>query len=313
MQGISIIIVSWNAQKFLRGCLESIRLHGGPGICETIVVDNSSSDGSPELVENEFPEVMLVRAGGNLGFARANNLGIARASGDYLALVNSDVELHANCFERLIQFFKDRPDVGLAGPKIIGADGLLQCSCRKLPNVWRIGCRILALDAAFPNSSLFAGRDVRNLDSDNPMEVEVLSGCFWLARTEAVKQVGGLDERFFFYAEDVDWCKRFQENGWKIAFVPTATATHFGGGSSSNAPLRYSIEILRANLIYWKKHHGSIGQFGYYVMSLTHHGLRFLPRGFLRIIGLRSGEEATFKFQEDLVCLRWLLTGKGVQ
>jgi GT2 family glycosyltransferase len=312
MKLISVIIVSWNARGYLRGCLESLRAHGSALIHEIIVVDNSSTDGSPEMVESEFKEVTLIRAGGNLGFARANNLGIARATGEVLALINSDVVLHEGCFEQLTAILVSRPEVGLVGPKVIGGDGKLQPSCRRLPSVWNIFCRVLALDAAFPKSSLFAGRDRPDLDPDKLAEVEVLSGCFWVARRTAVAKVGGLDERFFFYAEDVDWCKRFREAGWTVLYVPAGRATHFGGGSSSNAPLRYSIEILRANLLYWRKHHGVIGWAAYYFLSFTHHFLRFVPRGIKRLLRGRTEEELNHKFAEDYTCLRWLLTGRGV-
>ncbi len=138
----------------------------------------------------------------------------------------------------------------------------------------------------------------------------MLSGCFWMARREAVAQVGGLDERFFFYAEDVDWCKRFRNAGWKIVFVPEATATHFGGGSSGNAPLRYSIEMMRANLAYWRKHYGVAGRCAYFVLSAIHHSLRLFGRLLQRVFRPSAARESKQKLHEAAVCLRWLFTGK---
>jgi GT2 family glycosyltransferase len=128
---------------------------------------------------------------------------------------------------------------------------------------------------------------MRHFDHNRCAEVEVLSGCFWLARREAVKTVGGLDEGFFFYAEDLDWCKRFRSAGWKIMIVAEATATHFGGGSSSNAPSRFNIEMMR----------GSV---------------RLVAHGLLKFVLRDSRGESALKLREDIVCLRWLLTGKGV-
>ena len=151
---------------------------------------------------------------------------------------------------------------------------------------------------------------MRHWNHSEIAEVEVLSGCFWLARRSAVAEVGGLDERFFFYAEDLDWCKRFRDAGWKLAFVPLATATHFGGGSSGNAPLKYSIEMLKANSAYWQKHHGGLGQGAYYLTALLHHGVRFVLRGVRRL--MRHNMSDNHKFSEHAVCLRWLLTGVGV-
>jgi GT2 family glycosyltransferase len=311
MLSISIIIVSWNARHHLWNCLESIRETGGSLVRQVIVVDNASTDGSPEMVSELFPEVTLIRLSENLGFARANNLGLKRASGNYLALVNSDVIVHKECFARLVEFLENHHEVGLVGPKILGADGQLQRTCRQLPTLWNTLCRTLVLDSLFPNHPWFSGREMRHWNHENQADVEVLSGCFWLARREAVEKVGGLDERFFFYAEDVDWCKRFHDTNWKVVFVPQATATHFGGGSSSNAPLRYSIEMLRANLIYWNKHHGVLGKCGYYLLSIVYHGFRLVPRAILRMgrSTVRGGES---KFMEHFVCLRWLLTGKWV-
>jgi GT2 family glycosyltransferase len=310
MSQISVIIVSWNARGHLRNCLASIRETGGSLVREVIVVDNASSDGSPDMVAAEFPEVKLVRANDNLGFSRANNLGIKQASGSFLALVNSDVVVHAGCLEQLTRLLDGHSDIGLAGPRITGGDGCLQLTCRRLPTVWNLTCCALALDRVFSSWPLFSGFEMRHWNYEHQGEVEVLSGCFWLARKAAVEQVGGLDERFFFYAEDIDWCKRFRDAGWKIMFVPQATATHFGGASSSNEPLRYSIEMLRANLIYWKKHHGALGKSSYYLLALIYHSFRFVLRALARVFS--SKRDSDSKLKEHVVCIRWLLTGKRV-
>lgn len=310
MSKISVIIISWNARDYLRDCLVSLRETKNPLVREVIVVDNASRDGSPEMVAVHFPEVTLIRSNENLGFARANNLAIKQASGDLLALINSDVVVHSACLEQLAGFLDSHREVGLVGPRITGGDGLLQRSCRRLPSVWNLTCSVLALDRMFPRNPLFSGFEFRHWDYDRLGEVEVLSGCFWVARKTAVEQVGGLDERFFFYAEDIDWCKRFRDAGWKIMFVPQATATHFGGGSSSNAPLRYSIEMLRANLIYWRKHHGIFGKWSYYLLALLHHSFRFVARALSRVAS--ATHDGHTKVREHFVCLRWLLTGRGV-
>ena len=311
MSQISVIVVSWNARSYLRDCLTSIRETGGSLVREIIVVDNASTDGSPDMVEAEFPGVKLIRAAENLGFARANNLGIKHAGGSFLALINSDVIVHPGCFEQLTRILESQRELGLVGPRITGGDGRLQLTCRRLPSFWNLTCRALALDRVLSRWPLFSGFEMRHWDYAHQAEVEVLSGCFWLARKSAVEQVGGLDERFFFYAEDVDWCKRLHDKGWKIMFVPGATATHFGGGSSSNAPLRYSIEMQRANLAYWQKHHGSLGSCIYRLLSIIHHGLRLVTR-IVAEMGRSPARQENGKLKEHAVCVRWLLTGKGV-
>jgi len=245
----------------------------------------------------------------NFGFAPANNIGIRHASGSVLALINSDVVVRPGCLQTLAGFLDSHADVGLAGPKIFGPDGKVQFNCRRLPTVWNTICRIFVLDRMLSRWSLFSGSEMRHLQHDHCGEVEALSGCFWVARTAAVKEVGGLDERFFFYAEDLDWSKRFRIAGWKIMFVPEATATHYGGGSSSNAPIRYSIEMLRANLIFWKKYHGFLGAWMFRILSMVHHGIRLIFLSFMRPFFWGHTHKIGCKLKENFCCLRWLLTG----
>jgi GT2 family glycosyltransferase len=310
MKRISVIILSWNTRELLKGCLNSIRTSGGQLVQEVIVVDNASVDGSTDMVAAQFSDVTLIRSKENLGFARANNLGIERASGSWLALVNSDVVVHPGCFEELVKYLEKHGEAGLVGPAVIGADGRPQPTCRRFPTIWSTACRSLALDNVFSRWPILSGRELCHKGQARLAEVDVLSGCFWMARREAVAQVGGLDERFFFYAEDIDWCKRFWDAGWKVVFVPKATATHLGGGSSANAPLRYSIEMLRANLAYWRKHYGVPGLAIFFFLSVIHHIARLLMRGMEAVLG--RGLDSAYKYQRSLVCLRWLLTGKEV-
>ncbi len=312
MDTVSVIVVSWNTRALLRRCLESIRQCNAACVREVIVVDNDSADGSPEMIETVFREVTLIRAGSNLGFARANNLAMIRASGSLLALVNSDALVHEGCMETLSDFLASHADVGLVGPKVTGRDGKLQRTCRRLPTLWNTTCRTLALDRLFPDSRVFGGYEMPHWDHESLSEVEVLSACFCVARRSAVDEVGGLDEQFFFYGEDIDWCKRFADAGWRMMFVPAATATHFGGGSTSNAPLRYSIEILRATLKYWRKHHGLGGQILCHSLLVVHHGVRLALRAANRYLAGSQSPDSKYKLREDAVCLRWLFTGTGI-
>jgi len=313
MMDVSIIIVSWNTRAYLKQCLESVRVANSQCVQEVIVVDNASADGSPEMVEKEFPEVRLIRAGSNLGFARGNNLAMTYARGNMFALVNSDALVHVGCLDTLAAFLHANSEVGLVGPRVIGGDGRLQRTCRRLPGVWNTFCRTIALDRVLPNWPLFSGYELTDRDHEVRREVDVLSGCFCMARREAVDAIGGLDEQFFFYGEDIDWCKRFADAGWKVVFVPEATATHFGGGSTANAPLRYSIEILRATLKYWRKHYGVGGEIVSFSLMLAHHGIRLAGRALSQALGFGRSASARYKVREDLACVRWLLTGKSVQ
>ena len=154
---ISVIIVSWNGCALLRKCLNSIRESGGPLVGEVIVVDNASSDGSIDMVEAEFPEVTLIRSKENLGFARANNLGLKQASGSWLALINSDVVVHSGCFVRLASFLEAHSEVGLVGPKIFGRDGRSQRTCRRFPTIWNTLCEVSHWIVCFPTGPSFQG------------------------------------------------------------------------------------------------------------------------------------------------------------
>ncbi len=305
---VSIIIVSWNAKDYLRKCLKSLAQPTSLASMEIIVVDNASSDGSSEMVASEFPSVRLIHSGGNLGFAKANNIGMRLSRGRYLGLVNSDVEVLDDCLSRLIEGMDNHPRIGMSGPFVFGGDGKIQRSCRGFPGVWNMFCRCLALDHIFPSCRLFNGYQLLHWKQDSERAVDILSGCFWLARREAVEQVGGLDEGFFMYGEDMDWCRRFHNAGWELRFLPSARAIHYGGASSANAPLRFFVEKQRADLQYWAKHHSIPARLAYWVISLTHHAIRALGQtaGGLARKGARG--DVWFKARRSVACVRLLLT-----
>jgi GT2 family glycosyltransferase len=305
LRHVSIIVVSWNAQEHLRNCLESIRRADPPCVLEVIVVDNASHDGSPEMVEREFPEVRLMRCKSNLGFGKANNLGMSKARGSMFALVNSDALVHAHCLETLQRHLLDHPEVALVAPRVIGADGNLQRTSRNLPRISNTFSRAFALDRYFP--SLFASYETTPKLHEKLHTPEALGGCFVVARREAVRQIGGFDEQFFFYGEDIDWCKRFRDAGWKLAFVPSASATHFGGASSAKAPLRFSIEVARATLKYWRKHHGRSGELICLVLLILHYGFRAGARAAESVIRFQGSHDRRERMQRDVACLWWLL------
>ncbi len=306
MSRISVIIVSWNARAHLSECLRSVRDTSHDLDIDVTVVDNASTDGSPEMVKHDYPSVNLVQLQTNAGFAKANNVGMQSAEGDYYVLLNSDVVVHPGCIAALAAVLETDSLAGLVGPAITDRDGILQVTARRLPSVWGEFCRSLGLD----RWAEFNCERSRCPQEKTTEHVEALSGCFWVARREAVQQVGGLDERFFFYAEDLDWCKRFREAPWKVLYVPAATATHLGGGSTRNAPLRYSIELLRADLAYWMKHYGRLGLCYYFSLSVLHHACRIVLRGFTHLVRRDARGEHSFKCLRSFICLRWLVTGK---
>jgi len=225
---------------------------------EIIVVDNASSDGSAEAVKESFPEVVLIQNETNLGFAKANNIGIKKSSGRYLYFINSDAETLESCIDRLYDFMEKNPQIGMAAPKILYPDRSLQVTCRKFPSLWNNFCSAAGLNKIFPSYSFFSSDQMFYFNHDEIRTINVLAGCFLVVRRNAMEKVGLFDERFFIYAEDIDWCRRFWDADWQIAFFPEAEAIHHGGGSSSNAPVRFSLEQERATLQYWQKHHSTL-------------------------------------------------------
>jgi GT2 family glycosyltransferase len=259
---ISVVIVSWNAKQYLEECLTSLTSPSPKRPTEIIVVDNASKDGSPEMVQASFPQVKLIQAGQNLGFAKANNVGIKESLGKYVCLINSDAKTLGDCLDILADYLDRNPDVGNVGPKVLNGDLTLQSTCRKFPTLWNNFCEASGLSKVFAKSAFFSDEHMNAFKHDRELDVDVLVGCFWLVRKDTFEEVGLLDEDFFIYAEDVDWCKRCWDGGWRVRFFPGAEAVHYRGGSSSNDPGRFRAEQHRAVLQYWAKHHGPAAQVG---------------------------------------------------
>ncbi len=304
MLDLSIIVVSWNAKEFLLKCLRSFEQATSQSM-EVIVVDNASSDGSPEAAQKEFSHVRLLRNHTNLGFAKANNLGARQSAGRYLIFANSDVEILPGCLDSMYGYMENHPAIGMLGPKILNPDLTLQPSCRKFPGLWNCLCRSVGLDRIFSGLTFHAHNDVaRNVD--------VLSGCFWMVRRAALPQVGLLDENFFMYAEDIDWCKRFWDAGWEVVYFPAAGVIHYGGASSSHAPARFYLEMQRANWHYWKKHHGWPARSGFLFISLLHHVIRILRSMVLYLLRPSAKQEMKLKIKRSVACVSWLLPVPGM-
>lgn len=248
-----MIIVNWNAGNWLRQCLESLLQQKGHEELEIIVVDNASTDSSTDMVKNNFPMVRLIEVNRNLGFAAANNIGIKASRGEYLCFINPDVVVQNGCIGNLLAFMETHSEVGLVGPRLLNGDLTLQESWSSYPTIWSVLRYSLGVER------LLGRRDTRGARKESDWEsVEVLFGAFWLGRRKAVLEVGPLDERFFMYLEDVDWCRRFAAKGWKIAYVPVAEAIHYGGRSASQASKKTFLEFQRSRMLYFQKHYGRL-------------------------------------------------------
>ncbi len=303
---LSVVIVVWNGKKYVLDCLESLKQHCSGIDLEVIVVDNASTDGTPDLVERRFPEFRLVRNQDNLGFSKANNVGMQLATGDFICLVNSDVKFTTDCFTPMLVYFAEHPEVAMVGPQSRGLDGEVKRSTLRFPTVWNQFCRSLGLDVVFKGSRLFGGLLMSDFDHRSTIPVEVLVGWFVMARRSAVDRVGLLDPRFFIYGEDVDWCYRFCQAGEKIVFFAETSAIHYGGGSSANAPLRFYLEQCFANGQYWRKHHGRFGYLAFLAISGVHQFVRLVGAVVSYPLAPTQRSQKRDKVRRSLACLRWL-------
>jgi GT2 family glycosyltransferase len=303
---LSIIIVNWNAEKHLRKCLNSIKDTCPKSLeKEIIVVDNASSDGSIKMLETEFRDVVLIKNSENYGFSKGNNIGIFHATGQYLCFINSDVIVLNGCFEALVRCLNRDIQIGLAGPKILNPDRTLQTYCREFPTIWNNVCQALGLNYLFPKSAFFSDAFMKYWSHDEERQVGILSGCFWIAKREALEEVGGLDEAFFFYGEDMDWCRRFHMTGWSVVFCPEAEVIHVGGASSSIAPLNYYLLMQKADFQYWKKHHGLFKAYIYRVIIVLRHTLRIMARIIQFIVFIKQRHIILYKLKRSFVCMLW--------
>lgn len=253
---VRVIIVSWNAKADLRACLASLADSSTDmSRVEIVVVDNASSDGSADMVRNEYPHVHLRETGANLGFSGGNNVALADNRCDYVFLLNSDAMLPKGGLDTLLEWADVTPDAGLIGPKVINPDGTLQFSCRRWPTPQAGLFRNVYLGKLFPQNQPAADYLMRDFDHASPLDVDWLSGCAMLMRRACLEQVGPLDDKtFFMYCEDMDWSLRVHEAGWRVVYAPVIDVIHKIGGSSDQVAERMIIEHSRAMVRFWKKH-----------------------------------------------------------
>jgi GT2 family glycosyltransferase len=248
---VSVVVVSFNARPYLLRCLTSLATHVTLPL-QVIVVDNASDDGSAEAVRARHPAMQVIQNGANVGFAAACNRGLREARGEYCLLLNSDAEVCAGAVESLVGLLDERTDVGIVGPRTLEPDGSPQVSFG--PDLtplseWRQRRRVRALRERRPE----AVREVEALCAREHEPVWVSGACL-LARRSALEAVGGLDERFFLYEEDVDLCLRVRKAGWRVVYTPRAVVMHHLGRSMEKIPARSRLEYDRSHLFFYAKH-----------------------------------------------------------
>lgn len=279
MLGLSIVIVNWNTKKFLGDCLQSIYETAGTLNLEVIVVDNNSSDGSAELVRQNFGQVKLIANSSNLGYAKGNNQGIRESRGRYILLLNPDTIVLPGSLKKLVEFMEEHPQAGAVAPKLVYPDGSLQYSVRSFPTLDCLIYETLYLQRLFPKSRTFGKYRMTYWDYNEVKEVDQPAASALLLCREALEEVGLMDERFFLLFNDVDLCYRLKEAGWKIYFFPEAKIVHFHGQSTKKVRRRTIIESHLGLYRFYRKHYRGKMFFLFYWLAV----LLIFSGGFLRL------------------------------
>jgi GT2 family glycosyltransferase len=256
---LSIVIVSWNVREDLRECLQSLLREEGSrlesGEIEIIVVDNASTDGTAEMVNLEFPQVKLLVNSQNLGYTKANNIGINHSRGKYILLLNPDTIVHQGALQALIDCAESHPEAGIIGAKLLNPDGSVQRSARSFPDIGAGLFRNTFLGRLFPNNPFVRRYLLTDFGYDEVREVDWVSGAAMLVRRDLIERIGGLDERFWAYCEDVDLCWRAWQAGYKVLFCPNAVITHKVGRSSDQRLVPSLIQHHKSMWLFYLKNY----------------------------------------------------------
>lgn len=252
---VSIIIVNWNTCDLLSECLHAIAREAASIAYDVWVVDNGSSDDSVAMLRRDFPHVHVIESKINLGFAGANNLAMQRSTGRYLLLLNTDALVTPGSIHALLALAEQTPRAGIVGAHLLNPDGSFQASHTNFPTLWQeflmlstIGRRIYG--PWYPSH----GPE----EAKGPQRVDYVEGACLLVRRDALEAVGGLDEGYFMYAEEVDWCKRMAVQGWEVWYAPAAQVVHIGGASSVNRKTSREADLYRSRVRYFRIHHGRL-------------------------------------------------------
>ncbi len=254
---LSICIVNWNVKDLLRQCLRSIPAGVADLTYEIIVVDNASTDGSSALAR-EFPEVRWLQNEENVGFTRANNQALAVSRGRYVCFLNPDTVVQPGALSTLVHFMDAHPDVGIAGPQLRYPDGTLQPSRYRFPSVLTALMESTPLAWVWPNNPWNRRYHCADCPTDKVHDVDWLNGACLVVRREVLAQVGGFDEVFFMYSEELDLCRRAKAQGWRVMYIPQAVVIHHEGKSSEQVVTARHVHFNRSKVAYFRKHHGSI-------------------------------------------------------
>lgn len=289
---LSIIVVNWNTRDILWDCLKSVYEQTKDISFEVIVIDNASSDDSVKMVKSEYPQVVLIENNVNRGFAAANNQGMQVAKGRYVLLLNSDTIVLDSAIQKTLAFATQHPEAAVVGCKVLNPNRSLQPTCFMFPSLLNLFLSSTYLYKLFPHNRFFGREQMTWWARDDVREVEVVTGCFMLVRKEAIVQVGMMDESFFMYAEETDWCYHFKKADWKLLFTPDSQIIHLGGQSSKTVRPKMIIQLRIGILQFIRKHHNVLYYYSATAMILLWFAVRIPWWGILSIISKNKRKEA---------------------
>jgi GT2 family glycosyltransferase len=306
---VSIIIVNWNAMTYLRNCLRSIAQETRVCTYEVIVVDNDSDDGSQEMIRAEFPDVTAVLNERNVGFAGGNNQAMRMARGRYILLLNPDTLVLNGAVDTCVAYADELRDerVGVLGCQVWEDEATIQKTCFQFPSPLNTLLTLLGLTRRFPRSRFLSRSEMRWWDRRSEREVDVVSGMFMLVRRDAVEEVGLMDEGYFMYAEEADWCYRFWRSGWRCLFTPRARIMHLEGGGKSSALVsaKMSVHLQKSVLRFHRKNRGRVAWAlaqGMYAVLMP---IRAVAFGLLALVG--RSERWRAKYRQAAAATRYHL------
>ena len=242
---VSIVVAAWNVRHLLEQCIRSVYEQTRGVEFEIIYIDNGSEDGSVDMVKEEFPDIRIIENKTNLGFIKASNQGIRLSSGRYVLLLNSDTVVLDNAIMKTVHFADEHPEAAVVGCRVLNPDGSLQRTAFRFYST---------LKMVFRATGLYGWEDYAGWDFDSVREVETIAGCFSLVRMSAIEKVGLMDEIFFVYGDDGDWCHRFLKAGWKVLFTPAAQIIHHGGQTTKKIANKFTYQFFGSVLIIARKH-----------------------------------------------------------
>jgi GT2 family glycosyltransferase len=258
MHDLAVIVVTWNSRDYIEMCLKSVGSISSRITVGVVVIDNNSTDGTPQIIKDNFPEVTLINNPLNQGFAAANNVGIKRSMSRYLLLLNPDTIVRPGALEGLVGFMDSHQECWAAGPALFNGDGSPQRTGVRFPSTWNIVVESLFLDRLWPRSRIFGRHRALYEDPAKARPVDFVQGSCMIVRREVIDAVGGLDEEFFMYFEETDWCYRMKQAGGKVYYTPDGEVIHFGGGTVAHYDERRLLHYHRSLLLFYRKHSGAI-------------------------------------------------------